>query len=909
MKRCSILTVALVSSLCWAGPDDPVLFPDPNLQAAVQARLGVTNPTEQDLLGLTGLPAAHRGIVNLTGLEYASNLSDLELSANGIGDISPLAGLAELKVLRLDNNQIRDITALTGLTRLERLLLHDNQIADIQPLRGLNHLRVLDLAGNHISDLPDLSDLAGIQAVNLASNHISHVGALASLSALVHLDLAGNQIGDIGPLVGLSHLAELNVEGNPLDEAAYCAHVPAIQEHCPGVNVQIDPFAGVLDCDAWSAEPEMQAFKLLGSDGQAGTFFGYSVSLSGEWAIVGAPYSNDRGKSSGSAFVFRQRDGAWLEHTKLVAPDGQAGDDFGISVAIDDEWAFVGAWYNDEGGDNAGAAYVFHRVEDKWIPHAKLQASDRKADGWFGHAVAVCGDRAIVGQYKDDANGVLSGSAHVFECVGDVWLEQAKLLPSDAQAGEWFGYSVSLAGDWAIIGAPAVKAADRPGSAYLFRLVGDTWMEHARLSASDGQDQDQFGYCVSMTEDWAAVGAPGDDDRGDMAGSTYLFKWEADAWKEHTKLSPSSSHAKDSLGAAVSVCGDWCIVGAPRQWNEPDNLGSAYLFKRNGDVWRESIHLPRPGDPYGVEFGLSVAVSNDEAIAGVCRDGQLGANAGAACVFAPLGAVGPALSDANDVEGPVLFVDPRLQAAVELRLGVRNPTASDMLSLTDLTAEDRDITNLTGLECAINLTSLELPGNEIADIATIHGLINLRMLDLSSNRIGNIDALHALVGLEQLNLDNNQIDNITTLAALTNLKELCLGHNRISEIGALEGLTRLERLYLQGNQVHDISALRGPRHVEWLYLNGNEISDISVLADLTNLQWLYLYDNHVSDITPLGEIHSLRLLNILQNPLSEASCDEILPHIMANNPGVDVRYSCTDWASQPQASVTSADDI
>jgi len=200
--------------------------------------------------------------------------------------------------------------------------------------------------------------------------------------------------------------------------------------------------------------------------------------------------------------------------------------------------------------------------------------------------------------------------------------------------------SVSLCGDWAVIGAPSPKAQNKTGSIYLFKQVGESWIEHTRLLASDGQAADRFGYSVSMTGDWVIVGASGDDDLGDSAGSVYLFKREGDTWIEHTKLLSSFGQTMDLFGSSVSVNGDWAIVGSPRYWNDPNNTGSAYLFKYEGDIWMESVRLFAPDDRLGVEFGLAVALESDKVIVASRRDKENGENAGAAYIFARLAQAG-----------------------------------------------------------------------------------------------------------------------------------------------------------------------------------------------------------------------------------------------------------------------------
>jgi hypothetical protein len=156
--------------------------------------------------------------------------------------------------------------------------------------------------------------------------------------------------------------------------------------------------------------------KLLASDGATNEFFGYTVSLDGDTALIGAPtrYSTD----TGSAYVFTRTTGTWTQQAKLLASDGVTGDDFGRSVSLSGDTALIGAYYDDDNGEHSGSAYVFARTGTTWTQQAKLTASDGAADDWFGESVALDGDTALIGAHGDDNNGPGYGSAYVFTRTG-----------------------------------------------------------------------------------------------------------------------------------------------------------------------------------------------------------------------------------------------------------------------------------------------------------------------------------------------------------------------------------------------------------------------------------------------------------------------------------------------------------
>jgi hypothetical protein len=214
----------------------------------------------------------------------------------------------------------------------------------------------------------------------------------------------------------------------------------------------------------------------------------------------------------------------WTELQKLFAPDGGAGDSFGYSISLSGDTALIGSIASNGNVFDSGSAYVFTRTGTTWTQQAKLLATDGVSWDWFGHSVSLDGDTALIGAYQDDDNGVDSGSAYVFTRTGTTWTQQAKLLASDGVAGDWFGCSVSLSGDTALIGASGViHAADVPGSTYVFTRTGTNWTQQAKLLASDGASRDWFGYSVSLNGDTALIGAAYDDDNGDNSGSAYMF--------------------------------------------------------------------------------------------------------------------------------------------------------------------------------------------------------------------------------------------------------------------------------------------------------------------------------------------------------------------------------------------------
>ncbi len=162
-----------------------------------------------------------------------------------------------------------------------------------------------------------------------------------------------------------------------------------------------------------------------------------------------------------------------VEAAKLLAGDGAISDIFGWSVSIDGDTALIGARFDDDNGSDSGSAYVFTLSGGVWAQQAKLLPADGAADDRFGFSVSLSADTALIGAPRDDDNGSGSGSAYVFTRSAGVWTQQAKLLPSDGVASDQFGWSVSIDGDTALVGAPNDDYNGLPeaGSAYVFDLA------------------------------------------------------------------------------------------------------------------------------------------------------------------------------------------------------------------------------------------------------------------------------------------------------------------------------------------------------------------------------------------------------------------------------------------------------
>jgi hypothetical protein len=472
-----------------------------------------------------------------------------------------------------------------------------------------------------------------------------------------------------------------------------------------------------------------------------GTFseFGRSVAIEGDTVLVGAPRRiTAAGFAAGAAHVFTRAADVWSEVGLLEAPDAAAGDTFGQDVALTGDTAVIGAPYRDgPGGGQTGGAYVFIRAGARWAHTQTLVGSDVAAGERFGERLAASGDRVIVGVPIQDPDG----AAYVFARSGGTYTEQQKLLGEPPPGvDDSFGTSVAIDGDQALVGSltsykayaftwsgstwvrqnlvglagepPGRAVAVRGGTAAvgapfketsfpfpptegpdtvtLFALSGPTWTAQARLHPPESTQQDSFGTSLACAGPTVVVGAPLDltQASGVQTGSVYVFvDAGAGTWSEQARLVPPSLVSGSQFGAAVVLQGDMLLAGAPgpntqpgrvillgragTTWTEQGQLapsdgaandffgaalavsgdtavvgatgastgGAAYVFERSGATWMEQAKLLPPDAALLDGFGRAVAVSGDVAVVGApSADLPGAANAGAAYVFVRSGA-------------------------------------------------------------------------------------------------------------------------------------------------------------------------------------------------------------------------------------------------------------------------------
>lgn len=366
--------------------------------------------------------------------------------------------------------------------------------------------------------------------------------------------------------------------------------------------------------------------KLTDPDAKPWDEFGWSVAIDGDYAVVGAWRS---GLDAGAAYVFHRTNGVWdPAGTRLTASDAQVDDHFGCAVAISGDYIIVGAMDEDGGtGDplvDAGAVYIFHRTgANTWDAGTKLIGLDAAPAGRFGSAVAISGDIAVVGEEGMDR-------AYVLRRTGtNAWDNSGtQLWAPDTEAGDHYGCAVGVSGDYAIVGAYGEDGGPsnprwNAGAAYIFHRTGvDAWYEYSKVMPHDSAEADQFGSSVAISGDYAAVGAYTKDNE---TGAAYVFhRLDVNFWDEGPKIVAPDAQEGDIFGISAAINDNYILVGAGSAdcgWDENNGEGAAYLFKRMGaNTWDGGTKITIPAGDTGDYFGYAVALSGESAIIGAIGD-------------------------------------------------------------------------------------------------------------------------------------------------------------------------------------------------------------------------------------------------------------------------------------------------
>jgi uncharacterized repeat protein (TIGR01451 family) len=436
-------------------------------------------------------------------------------------------------------------------------------------------------------------------------------------------------------------------------------------------------------------DPIIQQAYLKASNTEAGDAFGISVAIAGDTVVVGARneasnatgvngnQGNNSAPKAGAAYVFVRGAGGWSQQAYLKASNTEAGDEFGYAVAISGDTIIVGAPLEDGNATGAngnqsdnstpdsGAAYVFVRNGSTWSQQAYIKSSNPDIADLFGWSVGISGDTAVAGAWleaskatgingdQSDNSAVVSGAAYVFGRNAGNWNQQAYLKASNTDAADSFGFSVAIAGETILVGAPFEagnatgvngnqndNTAGASGAVYAFARQAGIWTQQAYLKASNTGAGDLFGWSVAISEDTMIVGAPlessdatgingnQNDNSASVAGAAYVFARSAGLWNQQAYVKASNTDIADLFGWSVGISGDRAVVGAQGESSDATGVngnqynntavfsGAAYAFVRLAGMWSQQAYL-KASNPDGADtFGITVAISGDTILVG-----------------------------------------------------------------------------------------------------------------------------------------------------------------------------------------------------------------------------------------------------------------------------------------------------
>ncbi len=361
------------------------------------------------------------------------------------------------------------------------------------------------------------------------------------------------------------------------------------------VNSVVSSYQPMAD----SASPAMQRY-------------GASVSVSGNFAIVGGIFG---GVGYGAINFYQLIADKWVLNQKISGGISN-GSFFGYSVSISGNYAVIGEpKYENVPGSFQGAAVVYQFNGSNWVFMQRLiDPTGANADD-FGTSVCISGNRIIVGAYADD-NGAVSnqGSACIYQLNGSTWVLMQKILDATGASQDNFGTSVSISGDFAIIGAPADDngAFFSQGSASVYRYLGGNWILSIRTTNPSGRSAVYWGTSVAVSGNSVIIGAPGDIvGTTSGQGTVSFFDFNGSNWLYAGKYSEPNRVGADAFGTSVSISGDYAIVGASNaQIGSNPIQGSASLFfKFGGNLWQRLITITDPTGSINDNFGFAVGVN------------------------------------------------------------------------------------------------------------------------------------------------------------------------------------------------------------------------------------------------------------------------------------------------------------
>lgn len=433
-----------------------------------------------------------------------------------------------------------------------------------------------------------------------------------------HIFRDGTQVGNVG--------------ANVIDYTDNTAVVGTTYQYCvAAVSPAGGTSAQVCDNGVRAGTPVVSDLvpmqvRLFPDDGTAGDSFGKSVATASDQIMIGAP--NDA-NGRGSVYVFDRTETGWQQSAKLVPSTGADDDQFGREVDMTETHAIIGAHRATNASDNerSGVVYFYERREGGWVETQRIDDTGPAEDAHHGFAVAIEGNWAIVGANRDDGGaGADIGSVTIYENVSGTWTKRFAVPSPFSEGGERFGYSVAIYDQWAAVGAIFGGSGD-DGRVALYRRNGNQWtlFQTLRKNINNGA---QFGRTIGIQNNYLIVGAIRNELPGGptQEGAAYIYKFDeteagacqdkqsvpqAGCWEEQQQLSSDNLLALGGFGQFVSLSGAFAVVGEVNEGDGANSNRVTHVYKRDAnETWTRTAKLIATERNNSVEFATRVKISD-----------------------------------------------------------------------------------------------------------------------------------------------------------------------------------------------------------------------------------------------------------------------------------------------------------
>ena len=876
MKRFYTLLVILTLFSTYihiASASDPTTWmPDANLRTAVRSALSLGNNdalTQAGMADLTRLTARNKKISNLTGLEYATNLTKLDLGNNTISSLSALSGLTSLESLKLKGNNISSVSDLSGLTNLTLLNLRSNSISSVSGLSGLTNLEHLRVDQNSITDVQPLTGLTSLKKLYIAGNSLTNAHLLSSLTGLTHIDItipdppdttapsvsisvpSGTQNGAFSVTITFTETVS-GFSQSDVSLSGSAASITAWRANSANTvyTATITPTASGTVTIGVAANVATDA---VNNQNTAATSKSVTVDINKPTVTIGVPSGIQNGAFDATITFSETVSGFTQSDVSLT---GSAASITGWRANSNNTIYTATITPTASGTVTIGVAA---NIATDAVNNQNTAATSKSV------TVDINKPTVTIGVPSGIQNGAFDATITFSETVSGFTQSDVSLTGSAASITGWRAnsnntiYTATItptASGTVTIGVAANIATDAVNNqntaATSKSVTVDINKPTVTIGVPSGIQNGAFDATITFSE---TVSGFTQSDVSLTGSAASITGWRANSNNTiYTATITPTASGTVTIGVAANVATD-----------AANNQNTAATSKSvTVDINKPTVTI---GVPSGIQNGaFDATITFSETVSGFTQsDVSLtgsaasitgwranSANTVYTATITPtasgtvtIGVAANVATDAAnnqntaatsksvtvDINKPTVTIgvpsdpttwmpDANLRTAVRSALSLGNNdalTQAGMADLTRLTARNKKISNLTGLEYATNLTKLDLGNNTISSLSALSGLTSLESLKLKGNNISSVSDLSGLTNLTLLNLRSNSISSVSGLSGLTNLEHLRVDQNSITDVQPLTGLTSLKKLYIAGNSLtnaHLLSSLTGLTHID-----------------------------------------------------------------------------------------------